>query len=75
MYLDEPDTETDEPDVLRRLRPRPGDAVETGLFLGDLDRRQGSFHSSARFTAVVATASFLGASTCRLESTIARSWF
>lgn len=50
LYLEELEAEADEAEVLRRLRARLGETDTPSFFLGDLDRRQGSFHSSARFT-------------------------
>lgn len=44
--LDELERETDDPDGLCRLRPRGGEPMKPGRLLGDLDRHQGSFHSS-----------------------------
>lgn len=48
-YRDELESDTDEPEGLCLLRPRGGDPMRPGLRLGDLDLRQGSFHSSGRF--------------------------
>lgn len=45
-YLDELERETEDPEGLCRLRPRGGEPMRPGLLLGDLDLRQGSFHSS-----------------------------
>lgn len=46
-YLEELDRETEEPEGLCLRRPRGGDP-RPGRLRGDLDRRQGSFHSSGR---------------------------
>lgn len=54
-YLEELDTEAEEPEGLCRRRPRGGDPTP-GRLLGDLDRRHGSFHSSGRL--MTRTASF-----------------
>lgn len=68
-HLEELEAEADEADVFRRLRARLGETDTPSFFLGDLDRRQGSFHSSARFTCgPVEVASFFGGSACRLKS-------
>lgn len=68
-YLEELEAEADEADVFRRLRARLGETDTPSFFLGDLDRRQGSFHSSARFTCgPAAAASFFGGSVWRLKS-------
>ncbi len=45
-YLDELERETEDPEGLCLLRPRGGEPMRPGLLLGDLDLRQGSFHSS-----------------------------
>lgn len=70
-YLEEPEPEADEAEVFRRLRARLGEADKPCFFLGDFDRRQGSFHSSARLewdgVVVVASFSFFGGSGGRLE--------
>lgn len=69
-YLEELEAEADEADVFLRLRARLGETDTPSFFFGDLDRRQGSFHSSARFTCgPVETASFFGGSVCRLKNT------
>ena len=47
-YLDELDSDTEDPEGRCRRRPRGGDPDMPGSLLGDLDRRQGSFHSSGR---------------------------
>lgn len=57
-YRDVLESDTDEPEGLCRLRPRVGDPMRPGLRLGDFDLRQGSFHSSGRFT--MGTVSFFG---------------
>lgn len=44
--LDELERETEDPEGLCLLRPRGGEPMRPGLLLGDLDLRQGSFHSS-----------------------------
>lgn len=67
-YLEELEAEAEEADVFRRRRARLGETDMPSFFLGDLDRRHGSFHSSARFTWGPAAASFLGGSACRLQS-------
>ena len=46
-YLEELDIETEEPEGRWRRRSRGGEPGP-GRLLGDLDRRQGSFHSSGR---------------------------
>lgn len=62
-YLEELEAEADEADVFRRRRARLGETDTPSFFLGDLDRRQGSFHSSALFTWGPAEAvSFFGGS-------------
>ena len=62
-YLEELEAEADEADVFRRRRARLGETDIPSFFLGDLDRRQGSFHSSALFTWGPAEAvSFFGGS-------------
>lgn len=70
-HLEEPEADADEAEVFRRLRARLGETERPSFFLGDLDRRQGSFHSSALFDCaavmVVASFSFFGGSGWRLE--------
>lgn len=62
-YLEELEAEADEADVFRRRRARLGETDTPSFFFGDLDRRQGSFHSSALFTwGPVDTVSFFGGS-------------
>lgn len=63
LYLEELEADADEAEVFRRLRARLGETETPSFFLGDLDRRQGSFHSSARFTCgPTGAASFFGGS-------------
>lgn len=62
-YLEELEAEADEADVFRRRRARLGETDTPSFFFGDLDRRQGSFHSSALFTwGPVDAVSFFGGS-------------
>ena len=62
-HLEELEAEAEEADVFRRRRARLGETDTPSFFLGDLDRRQGSFHSSALFTwGPAAAASFFGGS-------------
>lgn len=72
-HLEELEAEADEAEVFRRLRARLGDTDTPSFFLGDLDRRQGSFHSSARFTwGPTEAPSFFGGSAWRLGTD--RGW-
>lgn len=48
-HLEEPEADAEEAEVFRRLRARLGETETPSFFFGDLDRRQGSFHSSALF--------------------------
>lgn len=75
LYLEEPEPEADEAEVFRRLLAWLGEADMPCFFLGDLDRRQGSFHSSALLdwegvvvvVVVVASFSFFDGSGWRLQ--------
>lgn len=71
-HLEEPEADAEEAEVFRRLRARLGETETPSFFLGDLDRRQGSFHSSALFdwaaVMVAASFSFFGGSGWRLEN-------